>query len=123
SQADIASEAAASNAPSVSTVQYTRKRPSCGRDEGTRQIWLNVASTLLSVISSEAIRPIAPATVSVVASPTSRSRVSLTVLAALGTTLEKMYSVSWARHSANMGKAESTPRTPIASGTSATVVV
>src|SRR5690606_20975063 len=123
SHADIASEAAASSAPSVSTVQYTRKRPSCGRDEGTRQIWLKVASTLVRVISSDTIRPIAPATVSVVTLSTSSSSVPFTVLAALGTKLEKMYSVSWSRHSPNIGNADSTPSTTIASGTSAKIVV
>src|SRR5690606_1993548 len=123
SHADSASEAAASIAPRVSTVQYTRNRPSRGRDDGTRQIWLKVASMLLRVISSETIRPIAPATVIGVASPTRRSRVSLTALAALGTKLEKMYSVSWSRHSPNTGNADSTPSTTIASGTRAKIVV
>src|SRR5690606_23540287 len=123
SHADIANDAVARIAPRSSTLQYTRKRPRRGREDGTRQIWLNVASMLLRVISSDTIRPTAPATVIVVASPTSRSRVSLTALAALGTKLEKMYSVSWSRHSPNTGNADSTPSTTIASGTRAKIVV
>ena len=59
----IASEAADSSAPSVSTVQYMTKRPSRGRVPDTRQMRLNAASTLLSVISSEITSAITPATV------------------------------------------------------------
>jgi hypothetical protein len=61
---DSARLLAATRAPSVSTVQYTRNRPSLGRAVGTRQMRLNVVSTLVSVISTDATSAIAPAAVS-----------------------------------------------------------
>ncbi len=63
-RAETASDAAATIAPRVSTVQYTRKRVSMGRVERTRQMLLKVASMLLRVISREMIRAITPAAVS-----------------------------------------------------------
>ena len=56
--------AAATSAPSVSTVQYTRNRLSFGRAVGTRQILLKTASTLPRVTSNETISASAPKAVS-----------------------------------------------------------
>ena len=61
---DNARLVAATSAPSVNTVQYTRKRANFGRAVGTRQMRLNVTSTLLKVISNETTNATMPAAVS-----------------------------------------------------------
>src|SRR5690606_26222599 len=63
-RAEIDREATASNAPRVSTVQYTSKRDSRGRALATRQMRLKVDSTLLRVTSSETTSATTPAAVS-----------------------------------------------------------
>ena len=63
SRVDSARLVAASSAPSVITVQYTRKRLNLGRAVGTRQMRLKMDSTLVSVTSSETISAITPAVV------------------------------------------------------------
>ena len=59
----MASDAAATSAPRVNTVQYTRKRLNLGREDATRQMRLKVVSTLFKVISSETTRTITPTAV------------------------------------------------------------
>jgi len=61
---DSARLAVATRAPRVSTVQYTRKRLNFGRAVFTRQILLNVASTLIRVINKDATSAITPTAVS-----------------------------------------------------------
>ena len=61
---DSARLVAATSAPRVNTVQYTRKRPNFGRAVGTRQIRLKIASMLVKVTSSEITRASAPVVVS-----------------------------------------------------------
>src|SRR5690554_891135 len=105
--------AAATSAPRVSTVQYTRKRESCGRAEWTRQIRLNADSIPNSVTSTETTRAITPTAVSLPVLPENDSSQSRMPSAELGTKLAKMKLVSSSRHSSNTGNADSTPNTTI----------
>ena len=61
-----------------------------GREDDTRQIWLKVDSTLVSVTSNEITSAITPAMVNCPALSVKRAMYFSTELAAVGTKLEKM---------------------------------
>ena len=120
---DSAKLVAATSAPRVNTVQYTRNRLNLGRAVGTRQIRLKMASTLERVTSSDTTSTNAPVVVSDLVFDEKSARYPCTALAAVGMKLAKMYFFRLRLHRSKTGNADSTPNTTIDNGTSANTLV